>query len=123
MSEKDCMDMTPSQTVTNAIQVGCYAIRRLDTVRVIEFDGKHHIRFSPTEYKVAIALFIDHPVSDSELALMVFNTTNQDPWIQETLEKHIVNIRRKLKKGHISLRILRISSFGYITVPGDYTKM
>lgn len=86
----------------------------LHEVRVIVF-GERQIRFTPIEYTIMNYLLTERPVSDKELVADIFHS-DVDMWARDALDKHIGNLRRKLKKTSLRLSILRIATFGYILV-------
>jgi DNA-binding response OmpR family regulator len=86
----------------------------LHEVRVIVF-GERQIRFTPIEYTIMQHLLMERPVSDKELIADIFHS-DVDMWTRDALDKHIGNLRRKLKKTCVHLSILRVATFGYILV-------
>ncbi|GER89662.1 hypothetical protein KDW_38240 [Dictyobacter vulcani] len=92
-------------------------VHLLHEVRVIIFNGRQ-IRFTPIEYHLMRYLLTERPVSDKELVEDIFHS-ELDMWNREALNKHIGNVRRKLKKSGSHLSILRVATFGYILVPND----
>jgi DNA-binding response OmpR family regulator len=86
----------------------------LHEVRVIVF-GERQIRFTPIEYTIMNYLLTERPVSDKELIADIFHG-DVDMWARDALDKHISNLRRKLKKTPTQLSILRVATFGYILV-------
>ena len=94
-----------------------YVIHLLHEVRVIVFDEKQ-IRFTPIEYGIMKHLLTGYPVSDKELVTDLFHS-DVDMWTKDALDKHISNLRRKIKKAGIALSILRVSTFGYILVSSN----
>jgi Response regulators consisting of a CheY-like receiver domain and a winged-helix DNA-binding domain len=71
--------------------------------------------FTPIEYAIMRHLLHAQPITDQELITDIFHS-EVDIWAREALDKHIGNLRRKLKKGCPSLCILRIATFGYILI-------
>lgn len=92
----------------------------LHEVRVIVF-GEKQVRFTPMEYLIMRRLLQARPISDEELITDIFHS-EVDLWAREALDKHIANLRRKLKKGCPSLCILRIATFGYILIMQEKTR-
>ena len=86
----------------------------LHDVRVVVF-GEKQIRFTPTEYGIVEHLLTGYPVSDKKLIADLFHS-DVDIWTKDALDKHISNLRRKIKKADISLNVLRVSTFGYAIV-------
>ena len=98
-------------------------ITRLDRIRALLIDDTHEIQFTPTEYRLILRFLEGQPVSDQELVSSIFNDKIEyDLWARETLDRHVDNIRRKFKQHHLKMRILRISSFGYILVSSAASK-
>lgn len=103
--------------------VGCHIVRRLDKVRALLIDDVHEVKFTPTEYCLILHFLEGKPVSDEELVCSMFHgKIDDDLWAREALDRHIDNIRRKLRQNHLKMRILRISGFGYILVSSSLAK-
>lgn len=105
------------QNLQNTMTIGNHVVKRLDNVRTLLVDDKA-LKFTPTEYRVLLHLLAGNPVSDRELVLSIFNSRIEDDlWARETLSRHLDNVRRKLRKGHVKIAIRRIATFGYILLP------
>jgi DNA-binding response OmpR family regulator len=83
--------------------------------------GERQIRFTPIEYTIMKYLLLERPVSDKELIADLFQS-QVDMWTKDALDKHIGNLRRKLKKTYTHLSILRVATFGYILVMQEEKK-
>lgn len=109
--------MVSVQNLQNTIIVGNHVVKRLDNVRTLLVDDKV-LKFTPTEYSILLHLLVGNPVSDKELILSIFNSkVENDFWAREALDRHLDNIRRKLRKSQLEIYIRRIATFGYILLP------
>lgn len=97
--------------------VGDQVVRRLDGVRALLIDHTE-VKFTPTEYRLIIRLLEGDPVSDRELVTSILNSRIEDDlWTREALDRHLDNIRRKLRHHRLHINIHRISGFGYVLIP------
>lgn len=97
--------------------LGEHSLQLLPDARVFIVDSRY-IRLSPTEFRIIQQLHHGRPVSDRELAVTLFQTEH-DFWVRDTLDKHVDNIRRKLKKERLPVQIHRLLSYGYILLPHE----
>jgi len=76
------------------------------------------IKFTPTEYRLITRLLEGDPVSDKELVTAIFNSRIEDDmWARAALDRHLDNVRLKLKRHRLKLYVHRISGFGYVLIP------
>ena len=107
-------DSSPSPThyLPDVFAIGSCTIRCLHSVRTLLIDDIHELRLTPTEYQLILLLLPGLAVDESYLARVIFN--DDILWAREAIEKHLTNIRGKLKKFPIRLSILRVTSYGYV---------
>ena len=102
-----------SRTVT----IGNEVVRRLDSIHALLVDHTE-IKFTPTEYRLITRLLEGDPVSDKELVTAIFNSRIEDDmWARAALDRHLDNVRLKLKRHRLKLYVHRISGFGYVLIP------
>ncbi len=91
--------------------VGRYPIERFDHERTIRIE-RDIIRFTPTEYRLLLLLLENRPVTDREFYTAVFQYQVSDTHARLNLDKHIDNIRLKLRPhGFDVFRILRYDAY------------
>ncbi len=91
--------------------VGRRLIERFDYERTIRI-GQEIIRFTPTEYRLLLLLLEDRPVTDREFYTEVFQHQGSDTHARLNLDKHIDNLRLKLRPhGFDVFRVLRYDAY------------
>lgn len=90
--------------------IGDVLIRRIDAERIILFDDVP-VYFTPTEFRLILLLLTGHMVTDQKLIATVI-----DPWTRENLDKHIDNMRGKLRQANLPITITRVRKYGYALV-------
>ncbi|GER82400.1 hypothetical protein KTAU_10370 [Thermogemmatispora aurantia] len=96
--------------------IGAYQISRSDAHRALLIN-EELITFTPTEYRLLCILLTHENVEDSRLLMAIFSKPSKDRCTRKTLERHIDNIKSKLRPTGLSLR--RIYRFGYALVVAE----
>jgi DNA-binding response OmpR family regulator len=96
--------------------LGGHTIQCLDEARTLLIDHHAYIRLTPTEYKLIQALLRGEAVRDEVLAESVLHSKagQMDAWIRANLDRHIDNIREKLRWSEVGIQIYRVNRYGYI---------
>ena len=87
------------------------AIRNYEQQRSLLVDDLL-VRFTPTEYTILCQLLSGDIVSDTNLIQKTFITEQPDKTLKTCLDKHIENIRSKIRP--TGLNIFRVNGFGYV---------
>lgn len=87
-------------------------IKRYDADRLILVGNEKIIHFTPTEYRILTPLLDGNVVSDTTLAHYAFQTQHIDQAIRENLDRHIDNIRVKIRSA--GFNIYRVLKLGYV---------
>ena len=96
---------------TTSYTIDKYKLCLHHSVRILLI-GEDVIKLTPIEYKLILALLEKRIVEDTTLAQYTGNQDISIVGVRESLEKHIVNLRSKLRP--CNLNIYRIRSYGYI---------
>lgn len=91
--------------------IGGKEIKRDDKTRMLLIDGKSVILFTPTEYHIMLLLITNRIIADKTLNGEVFGTGETDMHTKKALEKHIENIKSKMRFTGLTVR--RIYCYGY----------
>ncbi len=97
--------------------VGKHTIRCLHGLHALEIDHHLHLQLTKTEFRIMCVLLERRIVDEDHIANVVFNSSGDDFWAQETLKKHMDHIRGKLKKHQINVYIHRLLEYGYALAP------
>jgi hypothetical protein len=73
-------------------------------------DVRFTIKFTPSEYRLLLALIPGKPLSDQQL----LGSLPLDRGTREHLDKHLDNVKAKLRSMGVGITIGRISCYGYI---------
>jgi DNA-binding response OmpR family regulator len=90
--------------------IGTHILQRNDETRTLVVDNRV-VQFTPTEYWLLLPLLQGQPVSDTEPSEAAFSR-DIDSLVRQSLEKHIDNIRGKIK--HLGLSVYRLRRYGYV---------
>lgn len=91
--------------------IGGKEIKRDDKTRTLLVDGTSVILFTPTEYHIMLLLVMNRILTDNMLNDALFGTGEADMHTKKTLEKHIENIKSKIRFTGLAVR--RIYRYGY----------
>lgn len=98
--------------------IGPHLIQRNDASRTLIVNNLV-AQFTPTEYRLLLALLQTQPLSDKDLAQIAFSR-EIDSLVRESLNKHMDKIRGKLQP--LGLSVYRLRGYGYlISVSPDCT--
>src|SRR5258708_578149 len=93
--------------------IGNLVLKRNDTFRTLLVENEI-VAFTPTEYRLLLALLDGCIAEDTSLAASVFSINHLDKPARKNLERHIENIKSKLRP--TGLYISRVYKCGYILV-------
>lgn len=91
--------------------IGSHRLQRNDESRTLIID-QHMIKFTPIEYRLLLHLLDGNAVSDTSLLQKAAPNSGDAPSNQQNLDKHVDNMRVKLRPCSFSIR--RITQYGYI---------
>ncbi|HEU5382221.1 MAG TPA: hypothetical protein VFV38_42955 [Ktedonobacteraceae bacterium] len=92
-------------------------IKRNDAVRTLVVEKDTVLVFTPTEYRI-IQLLLENPIlPDRKLNETFFHVKAIDSHMRKNLERHIENIKSKIRPVRFSIR--RIHLYGYSLVAED----
>lgn len=100
-------------------EIGGLALKRNDQFRTLLIEDEM-VAFTPTEYRLILSLLNGEMIADKTLVQAVFATDAIDRLILKNLEKHIENVKSKLR--HTKLYIRRIHRYGYSLVAESYVE-
>jgi DNA-binding response OmpR family regulator len=93
--------------------IGQTFLSRIDLSRELFIehpDVRFTIKFTPSEYRLLLALVPGKPLSDQQL----LGSLPLDRGTREHLDKHLDNVKAKLRSMGVGITIGRISGYGYI---------
>ena len=99
-----------SSNLVSCSSIGTHCIQQNDKCRIVLIDSIV-IKFTPTEYRLLVPLLEGWAVADAEFIQTVL-TCDTNSQIYKALEKHIENIRSKLRLH--GLNIHRVAKYGYL---------
>ena len=94
--------------------IGGKEIKRDDKTRTLLVDGKSVILFTPTEYHIILLLVTNRIITDKMLNDALFGSCETDMHTKKALEKHIENIKSKIRFTGLTVR--RIYRYGYFLI-------
>lgn len=102
-----------STTLVPCRPIGGLLLKRNDTFRTLLIENEI-VAFTPIEYRLLLALLDGNVVEDKNLTKTAFSTNLSDRAARKNLERHIENIKSKLKPTGLYVR--RAHMFGYTLV-------
>jgi DNA-binding winged helix-turn-helix (wHTH) protein len=106
--------VTPMLTLILCRSIGGKEIKRDDETRTLLIDSKSVIQFTPTEYHIMLLLIMNQTITDGMLNNAILGNSETDMHTKRTLEKHIENIKSKIRFTGLAVR--RIYRYGYFLV-------